>query len=168
MTGFTEDGEPLDEDQCRRLFDLSAIQGKSLTVPQDMEKRLAEFVAHKQKALLEELEARNANWFEIEIDKLDRWAQDRRTSLKVELDELDEAIKETRKAARLAPNLPEKLEKQQALRKLKSKHDEAWRNYDQASRELDKQKEALLDEIGKQLEQNTEWKQLFVIHWELT
>ena len=74
---------------------------------------------HKQKALLEELEARNANWFEIEIDKLDHWADDRRTSLKVELDDLNEAIKENVKAARLAPNLPEKLEKQQALRKWK-------------------------------------------------
>jgi hypothetical protein len=43
------------------------------------------------------------------MDKLDRWAEDRRAALKAELAELDEALKEMRKAARLAPNLPEKL-----------------------------------------------------------
>jgi ERCC4-related helicase len=167
LTGFTEDGKSLDEDQCRRLFDVPAIQGKSLIVPQDVEDQLAESITHKQKALLEELETRNANWFEIEIDKLDHWAQDRRTSLKVELDELDEAIKETRKAARLAPNLPEKLEKQQSLRKLETKRDEAWRNYDVASRELDKQKDNLLDEVGKRLEKQSESFNLFTIKWNL-
>lgn len=167
LTGFAEDGRPLDEAQCRRLFDLPAIQGASLTVPQDVEDQLRDSLARKQKVLLEELTQRNANWFEIEIDKLDRWAQDRRTSLKVELDELDEAIKETRKAARLAPNLPEKLEKQQALRKLETKRDEAWRNYDYASKELDRQKDALLDDISKRLNQNTESESLFMIRWEL-
>jgi ERCC4-related helicase len=165
FTGFTEDGSPLDEAQCRRLFDLPANQGESLTVPPDVEVQLKESVVRKQKAILEELASRNANWFEIEIDKLDRWAQDRRMSLKVELDELDEAIKETRKAARLAPNLPEKLEKQQSLRKLETKRDETWRSYDAASRELDKQKDILLDDIGKRLEQNTNAEELFIIKW---
>jgi hypothetical protein len=40
------------------------------------------------------------------MDKLDRCAEDRRTGLKVELEELDELIKETKKAARSSPNLP--------------------------------------------------------------
>ena len=115
--------------------------------------------------MLEELTQRNANWFEVEIDKLDRWAEDRRKSLQVELDELDETIKETRKAARLAPNLPEKLAKQQALRKLESRRDEAWRNYDAASKELEKQKDSLLDEVSKRLEQSTIHDPLFVIKW---
>ena len=38
------------------------------------------------------------------VDKLDRWAEDRRMALKVELEELDLQIRETRKAARLAPD----------------------------------------------------------------
>lgn len=69
--------------------------------------------------------------------------------------------------SRLAPNLPEKLEKQRDLRKLETKRDEAWRNYDAASRELDRQKDTLLDEISKRLEQSTETESLFVIRWKL-
>ena len=109
--------------------------------------------------------ARNAHWFDIEMDKLDRWAEDRRTSLKIELEELDEAVKETRKAARLVPNLPEKLERQRELRKLETKRDAAWHNYDEASRELDRQKDTLLDEISHRLEHHSKAIELFSIRW---
>jgi hypothetical protein len=129
--------------------------------------RLQVLQADRQKALLEEMNARNARWFDIEMDKLDHWAEDRRTSLKVELEELDEAIKETRKAARLAPNLPEKLERQRELRKKETRRDEAWRSYDEASRELDRQKDSLLDEISQRLKQKAESNTIFTLRWTL-
>jgi hypothetical protein len=40
--------------------------------------------AHRQ-ALLAEMTARDGDWFDAEMDKLDRWAEDRRDSLKAEL-----------------------------------------------------------------------------------
>jgi len=39
------------------------------------------------------------------------------------------------------------------VRVLEGKRDEAWHAYDQASREIDRQKDNLLDEIGQRLEQ---------------
>lgn len=167
LSGFTDNGGTLDEKQIQRFFDLPCISDDQVIIPVEVESKLVELQAIKQNTLLVELTQRNANWFEVEIDKLDRWAEDRCKSLQVELDELDETIKETRKAARLAPNLPEKLAKQQALRKLEAKRDEAWRNYDAASRDLDKKKDELLDEISQRLEQKTESKPLFVIRWNL-
>lgn len=167
LSGFTDNGGTLDEKQIQRFFDLPCISDNQVAVPAEVESKLVELQTIKQNTLLEELTQRNANWFEVEIDKLDRWAEDRRKSLQVELDELDETIKETRKAARLAPNLPEKLAKQQALRKLEAKRDEAWRNYDAASKELEKQKDSLLDEVSKRLEQKLVSQKLFVIRWSL-
>ena len=52
---------------------------------------------------------RNSNYFEIELEKLDKWGEDRRNSLKITLKDLDAEIKELKRNARLAPNLPEKL-----------------------------------------------------------
>jgi predicted nucleic acid-binding Zn-ribbon protein len=102
------------------------------------------------------------------MDKLDRWAEDRRAALKAELEELDQEIKETKKSARMAPNLPEKLELQRKLRGLETKRDEAWRSYDAAGRDIDRQKDALLDEISRRLEQKTECETLFTLKWSLT
>ncbi|MES4785850.1 MAG: hypothetical protein C4294_08565 [Nitrospiraceae bacterium] len=83
------------------------------------------------------------------------------------LNELDEKLREARKAARLAPTLPEKLERQREARMLEGKRDDAWRAFDQASREIDRQKDALLDEISRRLEQKLEQEPLFTLHWRL-
>ncbi|OIO94338.1 MAG: hypothetical protein AUJ92_10310 [Armatimonadetes bacterium CG2_30_59_28] len=58
-------------------------------------------------------------------------------TLKAELAELDEALKEAKKLARFTPTLPEKLERQRAARTLEGKRKAAWRAYDEASRESD-------------------------------
>ncbi len=167
LTGMTENGAALDTAQMERFFDLPGVQGQELTLPSEVENQLDNLCIVQQKFIIAELGKKNAELFEIEIDKLDHWADDRRASLKVELEDLDEAIKEIRKAARLAPNLPDKLEKQQALRKMETRRNEAWHNFDLASKELEKQKDDLLDDISKRLEQNTESNTLFVIHWKL-
>lgn len=168
LVGLTDEGAALDETQCRRLFDLSATQGARCKIPAPIAATLDEAQARRRQALLEETTNRNGRWFDAEMDKLDRWAEDRRTALKTELAELDEALREAKKDARLAPTLPEKLERQRATRTLEAKREEAWRAYDQASRDIDRQKDALLDEISHQLKQKTEQAHLFTLRWELT
>lgn len=168
FAGLTDDGAALDDDQCRRLFDLSAVQGPECGLAAATAAQLDGALALRRQAVLDGMTSRNGNWFDTEIDKLERWAEDRRSSLKTELAELDDALKASRKAARVAPTLPEKLERQREVRKLEGKRDEAWRAFDQASRELDKQKDALLDEIAGRLEQNTHEETLFTLRWQLT
>jgi hypothetical protein len=113
------------------------------------------------------LTSKNAHWFDGEIDKLDRWAEDRSVALKAGLDEVDATLKEKRRDARMAPNLPDKLGLQKEIRALEAKRGDAWRSYDLASRDIDVQKDALLDDIAKRLDQKTEAERLFVLHWGL-
>jgi hypothetical protein len=153
------------------LFDLpgrvSGNHGQYPTVPAKLQALLIEATSCRQAEFLTELAAKNGQWFDTEMDKLDRWADDRRTALKAELEELDQEIKETKKSARMAPNLPEKLELQRKLRGMETKRDEAWRAYDAAGRDIDRQKDSLLDEISRRLEQKTECKTLFTLKWNL-
>jgi hypothetical protein len=168
LAGATDAGEALDEAQCRRLFDLPAAVEHACSVPEPIAARLAEAHVLRQRDLLEELATRNGRWFDLEMDKLDRWAEDRRSSLKAALEELDQALKAARKAARLAPTLPEKLLRQREARVLEGKRDDAWRAFDQASRDLDRQKDALLDEMSQQLTQSLELEPLFTLRWRLS
>lgn len=111
--------------------------------------------------------SRNGNWFEAEMEKLDGWAEDRRASFKAELNELEAELKEAKRAARLAGTLPEKLEHQRLVRALETRRDEADRNFEQAKREVDRQKDALLDEISRRMEQQTTEEALFSFRWRL-
>jgi hypothetical protein len=167
LAGATDAGEALDEVQCRRLFDLPAVVERACSVPEPIAARLAEAHALRQRELLEELSSRNGRWFDLEMDKLDRWAEDRRSSLRSTLEELDQSLKAAKKAARLAPTLPEKLDRQREARVLEGKRDDAWRAFDQASRDLDRQKDALLDAMGQQLTQTLEQETLFTLRWSL-
>jgi hypothetical protein len=123
--------------------------------------------ALRRQALLEETTARNAHWFDTEMDKLDRWAEDKRASLRAELAELDDVLKDAKKAARLAPTLPEKLDRQRAARALETRREEAWRAYDHASREIDVQKDALLDTISQRLAHHIDHETLFTLRWQI-
>jgi hypothetical protein len=167
LCAMTDEEDFLDDSQCRRFFDLPAVVGEDCSVPILVTEKLEQALTLRRQELIDEMTARNAHWFDTEMEKLDKWADDRRTSLKVELAELDEMLKEAKKAARLAPTLPDKLERQRAVRTLETKRDEAWRAYDQASREVDRQKDALLDEISRRLEQKFEIQSLFTIRWEV-
>ena len=167
FAGFADDGAVLDDAQCRRLFDLLAREEGEVALSADAAARLDELAADARQTALAGLSARNGHWFDIEMDKLDHWAEDRRATLKAELDDLDESLKAARRAARTAPSLPEKLERQREVRRLETKRDEAWRAFDQASRDLDRQKDALLDDIARRLEQSIEEEVLFTLRWQV-
>lgn len=168
LAGVTDSGEVVDGAQCRRLFDLPGEEKGDVVLSPDTKQTLEDMAARQMQEVLDAISTKNGTWFDTEMDKLDHWAEDRRASLKAELDDLDETIKEIKKAARLAPNLPEKLERQRALRQLESKRTEEWKTFDEASRKIDRQKDALLDEISHRLRQKTEEANLFALHWELT
>ncbi len=167
VVGMTDTGQALDRDQARRLLAIPALlsaglapDGAGASLGPEHDRALAEIVGT--------MTDRNTRWFETEIEKMDQWAGDRRTSLKTELADLDDEIKDGKKQARLAPTLPEKLDRQRNLRTLEGRRDEAWRAFDAATRDIERQKDALLDDITDRLRQNISEQELFTIRWTLT
>ena len=105
LAGVIDNGGALDEGQCRRLFDILGMLVNTIAIPSGTQSLLADATARRQNELLVAMSSKNGEWFDIEMDKLDRWAEDLRTSLKSDLEELDQSIKDAKKSARLAPNL---------------------------------------------------------------
>jgi ERCC4-related helicase len=164
LAAITQDGHELDSQQARRLFNLSADVIPLETILTDSVEIALQ--RHK-KEILVGISERNALFFEEEIDKLNRWAEDRRKTLKSSLKDFDDEIATLKKQARAAPNLPEKLNIQKKIRNLDKKRDEAWREYDEAAREVESQKDKLIDDVEGRLEQEIEEENLFSIRWTL-
>jgi superfamily II DNA or RNA helicase len=165
FAGLQDDGTAMESEQCRRLFDLSGHASERLLlqppsqIGSEIEVRRSEHAAV--------VEQRNAGAFDKEMEKLDRWGDDQRVSLKTALTDLDESIRASKKEARQAPSLPEKLALEKSRRLLESKRDEAWRAYDEAARAVDDKKDALLDDIAARLKQSESLHDLFTIRWHL-
>lgn len=169
FAGLTEGGNELDSEQCRRLFSLPGVvqQGSCSTLDIESQSRLLNFFAVQQGALKVKLSEKNASYFELEVDKLDRWGEDRRNSLKNTLKEAEEAIRTIKRDARLAPNLPAKLKLERERRGLETKRDTAWKEYELAASAIEKSKDQLLDETQRRLGQTENSEELFLIRWRL-
>jgi len=146
-----DDGTVLDMEQSQRLF---SLQGQVQTLDsnhsaalEQMRPRLLNQFERTKNEIINGISTKNAQYFELELDKLDKWGEDKRISLKVTLRELDDQIKELKKEAR--------------------KRDTAWREYDDSAREIEKNKDALIDEIEARMSQKTQEDILFTVRWKL-
>jgi ERCC4-related helicase len=168
LFAVTEEQTILDKQLCERFFSLPAnIVEQQHEAPATLTKLLFDAIALQQTNAIDEVGQRNANYFETELDKLDNWGEDRRNSLKVVLKELDQQIKEVKKQARLAPNLPDKLKLEKERKKLEAERDIAWKEYDGAAKEIEQNKDQLIDKVEKRLKQNLKDEQLFNFKWTL-
>jgi len=169
LAGVTDDGKVLDDELCRRLLSLSASINPLQTDGngEGHKNILRDLLDVERQLIFDDLEQKNGSYFEGELDKLDRWGEDQRASLKLALKELEDQIKETRRNARLAGSLPEKLKLERQKRDMDSKRDEAWKQYEQAAKDIEAKKDGLMDEVEKRLKQQITEKVLFKIKWQV-
>jgi len=168
LSAMTDEGLILDSEQCTRLFSLAAnIDENEVTLDVKFEPLLKDEMKRQQNSILEEVGARNNKFFDIEIDKLDKWGEDRRNSLKVTLKDFDDHLKEIKKQGRQAPNLPEKLKSEKERKALESERDKAWHEYDGAAKVIEKNKDELIDNIEKRLNQQITEDILFTVKWKM-
>ena len=102
-----------------------------------------------------------------EIDKLNRWADDRKASLDFQLKNLDTEIKQTDREARLAPTLEEKLALQKKKKELEAQRKVKRRDLFEAEDEIEARKGELIAEVEKRLQSTARVVELFTIRWEV-
>lgn len=160
----TDHDQILDEEICRKLLSLPATLGSETTDVADLtEQRKAEVCAR-----LGEIDTRNGQFFDEEVQKLDRWSEDLKLSLEHEIKELDKQIRELRRSAALAQSLQDKLAHQKQLRDLERRRNVKRRELFDAQDAIDQQREDLIGKIEKQLKHTNAVKTLFAIRWRLT
>jgi hypothetical protein len=149
LAGVTSGGQELPAAQLRRLFDVPAQVKED--GPPAIPARLDALAKRRVDGLLHDISTRQGTWFEEEMDKLDRWAEDKRTGLKADLREHDDKLKDFKREVRQAATLPEKLSLQKQVRQVESAREEAWRAYDAEAREIEVAKDRLIDDVQARL-----------------
>lgn len=165
IAAMTDDGVAIDAAAAMRLFELPVHKGAANDAHLPDAVRAA--AETQRKTILDDMAARQAKWFDDEIDKLDNWAEDKRASLKADLKDIDEEIKALKKEVRQTGNLPDKLALQRKARLLEVKRDEAWRAYDAAAKDIEVQKDGLLDQVEERLGQVVSDEELFAIRFQV-
>lgn len=166
----TDSGLRLDSEQARRIFDLphDVASHESPVPPEKLLSLLHDALKTDEERIREELTRRNGNLFDDEMEKLDRWAEDRRTLLELRLKEMERAIGEARAEARRHVDLQEKLRARRAVTALEHRRNEMRRNLFDEQDAVDAQKERLLDGLEKNMTQKLEKEDLFLVRWVMT
>lgn len=88
LCGFTDDGSVVDSEVCHRLFSLNATtvaNNSEIVIPLVLNENLKQAVSLSQDQMLQLNNERNAGFFDEELNKLEKWAEDKKSSLEIEL-----------------------------------------------------------------------------------
>jgi len=165
FAGMTDTGESLDTEQVRRLFDLLSTVRELKEAPSAASLEFA--LTAQRQAVLADIAARNTSFFDAEMDKLDRWAEERKKHLELQIEEMDRAIREAKAEARKTAPLEAKVTLQRKVKTLENGRSEMRKRLFESQDNVDVQKDTLLNEIEGRMRQQVEEEELFVVRWRL-
>ena len=167
LAGVTDDGTELSADATTRMMTIAGSVVRSAELPNSISSKLEQSLSQQQAHIRHDISERNAQFFEVEANKLDGWADDLKVGLERELKELDRAIKDARRAATIAQTLEEKLAGQKAVKALETERSKKRRSLFDAQDKIDEQRAELIAQIEGKLEQSAKTAPLFTIRWGL-
>jgi superfamily II DNA/RNA helicase len=164
LAACTTTGEFLDEKTIDRLLELpvyESIPHTTLTQTLLLDSQLKSLEAKN----VSDAEKDNERYYDEETEKLDRWAEDRRIALDIKLKQLDQEIKEARKASRQLPTLQEKMQAKKILKQRERERDQTMLNYHEEKKEIEVEEDRLLSLIEAALDMKQRRERLFAIRW---
>jgi len=95
FAAFNDDGEPLDDEACDKLFQCEASAIPLAAVPSDVSDRLSSIQRNSVCRVVERVKSDNAEAFKTECQRLDNWVEDRVFVAERELKKIQDAIRAT-------------------------------------------------------------------------
>ena len=165
FSGVMQDGTVLEPEQCKRLFNLEAETGNHFSESKVDE--LKSIFDARLSYITDEVSKRNSTFFEDEIEKLEKWADDVKVSIEMELKELDVQIKTLKTEAKKIPKLEDKLMAQKQIKDLEKRRNLLRLNLFAEQDRVDEQKEKLIEEVEVRLKQDMQIEQMFTLKWQV-
>ena len=166
VAAITDDGAALEGETAARLMQVPAsVTGAAPSpVPTDALDRL---VADRQTTIVQQAQTRLGSFLEEEEDRLDNWREDAKVSFEAQIKALTKEAKEKTKLSRAVQNLQEKVQLQREAGACKRQADDLSHQLYTRLREIDAERERMLDEIAEKLNLTPTLIPLFTIRWDV-
>ena len=165
VAAVTNDGVAIDPEVAERLLQVPAkIEAAPGSAPAE---QLQKVMAERQAGLVAQAQTRLGGFLEEEEERLDNWREDARVSYDTQIKTLTKEAKERTKLSRAAQSLQEKVELQKEGAALKRQADDLQHQLYTRLREIDVERERMLDDIAEKLSLTPESTTLFTIRWSL-
>ncbi len=162
---IADDGEILHSDTGERLFRVGGEFVHECECGESTVKSLWDRTEQLRAEAINDINERNARFFDEEIDKLDRWADDLKHGLEMELKDLDAQIRVLKRESKLAGTLESKLELHRQLKDAEAERSRKRRELYEAQDQIDEQKEELISGVEARLQQRVDLVPVFTVRW---
>jgi hypothetical protein len=163
----TADGKVLETDVLRKLFSLKGMVSACDEFSPEEQEKISEVEQQHITRISGQIAERNSTFFDDEVDKLDKWSNDMKMALELDLKKLDIDIKIEKTNAKKILDLEKKVEMQRAIKEMEKKRNEMRHKLYQAQDEVDTKKEQLLERVEARLKQQSKIDPLFSIRWSI-
>ncbi|MBW2045614.1 MAG: DEAD/DEAH box helicase family protein [Deltaproteobacteria bacterium] len=168
VTALDENGEGIESEIAKKVFALpGSINGERVDISKEDMEKIDKLERETIDLITSRSAERNSNFFDSEVDKLDKWADDMKKALELDLKKLDIDIKTSKTNAKKILSLEEKVKEQRRIKELEKKRKEMRKKLYDAQDEVDDRKEALIQRVEAQLKQKTSLNKLFAIRWKV-
>ena len=162
FSALTDDGQSIDDETCRKLFLVGAsTQAQNSEVPN----ALSQLQERRIEAQISRCMEANQQFFVVERDKLERWADDKILASEQALEETKARIKTLKRESRQADNLELQQSLQTQLRELERQQRRQRQAIFDVEDEIITRRDALIDALEQRLKQQIETEKLFTIRW---
>lgn len=166
VAAYTDAGQAVHPETGERLLYVLAR-----AVPHDPgdvpDEDLAKVLEDRKVETVGEAQERLSSFLNDEEERLDAWRDDAKVSFDQQIKALSREANEKKKLARATQGLEAKLELQREAKALQRQVDDLQHQLYTRLREIDDERERMLDEIADQLNLTPEMTDLFTIRWSL-
>ena len=167
VSALSDSEGELDSDIAKKLFLLVGAQKECAPLRYGIQTELDSLEKQNINIISSQIAERNHIFFEAEVDKLDKWADDKKIALELELKKLDIEIKTAKTNSRKILNLNDKLQAQKEIKQMEKKRNEMRQKLFEAQDDVEDKKDELIERVEAQLKQNATLSPLFTIRWKV-
>lgn len=161
---FTDDGKQVHPETVARILTVpAAVVGVAATAA--LEDDLTKVLEDSQTEIVGRAQQRMGEFLNEEEERLDNWRDDARVSYDQQIKALTKEANEKKKEARAVQDLQGKVELQREASGLKRQADDLQHQLYTRLKEIDNERERMLDEIAEKLNLTPELTTLFTIRW---
>ncbi|WP_318556919.1 SNF2-related protein [Geobacter anodireducens] len=164
FSACTNDGNPLDQEQCEKLFQCRAEISPAEGLAAFSGRLAAEAERHAAATISRALETSNRH-FQEERDRLEKWADDLIVAAEKELKDTKARLKLLNRQARQATTTAEQMEIQRQILELEKKQRRQRQRIFEVEDQIIEKRDALISKLEQQMQQKTTRERLFTVQW---
>ncbi|HEU0165612.1 MAG TPA: hypothetical protein VFQ54_11265, partial [Thermomicrobiales bacterium] len=165
VAAIRDDLQPVPAEDAMRFFTLPGYIGEDAPSPSSFISDLRIQAESVTNDIVAGAVERNAEYLEVESEKLDKWADDLRQSLRGELRSLEELIGETRRQIKITGLASERNAVRRRINQLEAELDEKRNELSRRSQEITRRRDDFYDDVDRRLRQESTIHPLFTIRW---